>query len=98
MVKPFENWIYDSSRQVGDTGIVKTNYGYHIMYFVGRQEEPEWKVTVREALAKEIQETAEESAKANYEGTAKDSLCISWAKKSGLAAVEKLVSRYSTAS
>jgi hypothetical protein len=34
MVEPFENWCFDESRQYGDYGIVKTNYGYHIMYFV----------------------------------------------------------------
>lgn len=35
MVEPFENWCFDESRQYGDYGIVKTDYGYHIMYFVG---------------------------------------------------------------
>lgn len=35
MVEPFENWCFDASRQSGDYGIVKTDYGYHIMYFVG---------------------------------------------------------------
>ena len=35
MVPPFEEWCFDASRQHGDYGIVKTTYGYHIMYFVG---------------------------------------------------------------
>ena len=34
MVEPFEEWCFDESRQVGDYGIVKTQFGYHIMYFV----------------------------------------------------------------
>lgn len=34
MVPEFENWCFDASRQTGDYGIVKTSYGYHIMYFV----------------------------------------------------------------
>ena len=34
MIKPFEEWCFDESRQYGDTGLVKTDYGYHIMYFV----------------------------------------------------------------
>ncbi len=38
MVEPFEKWIFDSSRQPGDTDIVKTDYGYHIMYFVHRDD------------------------------------------------------------
>lgn len=35
MVPEFENWCFDASRKTGDYGIVKTTYGYHIMYFVG---------------------------------------------------------------
>lgn len=34
MVPEFENWCFDASRKVGDYGIVKTSYGYHIMYYV----------------------------------------------------------------
>ncbi len=37
MVEPFENWCFDAARQVGDTGLVKTSYGYHVMYYVGAQ-------------------------------------------------------------
>ena len=38
MVKEFEEWCFDDSRQPGDSGIIKTKYGYHIMYFVGDGE------------------------------------------------------------
>lgn len=34
MVPEFENWALDSSRKYGDTGIVKSDYGYHIMFFI----------------------------------------------------------------
>lgn len=34
MVPEFEEWCFDESRQYGDTGLVKTDYGYHIMYYV----------------------------------------------------------------
>ena len=37
MVEAFNDWCFDSSRQVGDYGIVKTQYSYHIMYFCGSQ-------------------------------------------------------------
>ena len=37
MVEAFNDWCFDDSRQVGDYGIVKTQYGYHIMYFCGSQ-------------------------------------------------------------
>lgn len=35
MVTTFNDWCFDSARKSGDTGIVETNYGYHVMYFVG---------------------------------------------------------------
>lgn len=35
MVEPFDAWCFDTSRQYGDTGLVKTSYGYHVMYYVG---------------------------------------------------------------
>ena len=37
MVESFEEWIFDDARQSGDTGIVKSEYGYHIIYFVGNE-------------------------------------------------------------
>lgn len=40
MVETFNDWCFDPSRQVGDTGIVKTNYGYHVMFFSGSR--PQW--------------------------------------------------------
>ena len=43
MVPEFEAWCFDESRQYGDYGIVKTTYGYHIMYFVG--SDLVWKLT-----------------------------------------------------
>ena len=44
MVAAFEDWCFDPVRQPGDTGIVQTSYGYHVMYFVGTGDEPYWKV------------------------------------------------------
>lgn len=36
MVAEFNDWCFDEARAVGDTDIVKTTYGYHIMYFSGK--------------------------------------------------------------
>ena len=36
MVSEFENWAIDDSRKYGDTDIVKSQFGYHIMYFVDK--------------------------------------------------------------
>ena len=35
MVAAFEDWCFDDSRKPGDTGVVETEYGCHVMYFVG---------------------------------------------------------------
>lgn len=34
MQPEFEAWSVDDSREYGDTGIVKTEFGYHVMFFV----------------------------------------------------------------
>ncbi len=38
MVQNFNDWCFDDARKVGDTGIVETEYGYHIMYYSGQSE------------------------------------------------------------
>lgn len=35
MVQAFNDWCFDDSRKPGDTGIVETPYGYHVMYYSG---------------------------------------------------------------
>ncbi len=43
MVEEFDAWIYDASRKYGDYGLVKTRFGYHIMFFVhGDTEIDSW--------------------------------------------------------
>lgn len=34
MVKAFNDWCFEKGRNPGDHGLVKTEYGYHVMYFV----------------------------------------------------------------
>ena len=43
MVPEFDAWCFDETRKAGDYGIVRTTYGYHIMYFVG--SDPAWYLT-----------------------------------------------------
>lgn len=38
MVDAFDAWIFDETRQIGDYGLVKTEYGYHIMFFSGTED------------------------------------------------------------
>lgn len=69
MVEEFDSWIFDESRQFGDSGIVKTQFGYHIMFFVKR--EAKWiaetqNYAVTEAINKVIQEAMETYALETY--------------------------------
>ncbi|MDD6024308.1 MAG: peptidylprolyl isomerase [Oscillospiraceae bacterium] len=50
MVTTFNDWCFDESRQPGDTGIVETDFGYHIMYFVGKLDTFTWKQAVDSEL------------------------------------------------
>ncbi len=36
MVQPFNDWCFDAARKPGDHGIVDTEFGSHMMYFIGR--------------------------------------------------------------
>ena len=51
MVAEFNDWLFDSNRKVGDTDIVKTTYGYHIMYFSGNGDKV-WKKSVDTVMRK----------------------------------------------
>ena len=50
MVTNFNDWCFDETRSPGDTGIVESDYGYHIMYYVGQGDLIAWQETVRDAL------------------------------------------------
>ena len=69
LVPEFRDWAVDSQRSTGDTGIVESTYGYHVMYFVGndsqnyreymveatmhQQELDKWYESLLEAIATE---------------------------------------------
>lgn len=65
MVEPFENWCFDSSRVYGDYGLVQTDYGYHVMYFVGST--PVWFTTAESDLFDAKYDQIIEDAMAKHE-------------------------------
>ena len=70
MVPEFNDWCFDSSRKTGDTGMVETSYGYHIMYFVGDGLDV-WQAEVEATLKNEAYNAWYETLGADY--TAKQS-------------------------
>lgn len=50
-VEPFKNWYLEEGRKAGDYGLVKTDYGYHIMY--QSTIEAKWIASCRNAIINE---------------------------------------------
>jgi len=71
--KEFEAWCFDESRKPGDTGIVKTESGYQIIYFSGKGE-PYRLMIAKSALQNEEYANWLEAQKPNYEITKKFAL------------------------
>lgn len=55
-VTEFKEWYLKDGRKTGDYGLIKTAYGYHIMYFSGT--EPIWQFYCREGLTDELHNKA----------------------------------------
>ena len=52
MVTEFDEWLFDENRKDGDVGIVKTSYGYHLMYYAC-EGLPKWRGDIKSALISE---------------------------------------------
>ena len=65
MVEAFENWIFSEDRkEVGETGIVKTEFGYHVMYWNGKGENTSVTSAKEGIVSKQYHSFVEEAAKA----------------------------------
>ena len=53
MVTEFNDWCFADGRKVGDHDMVKTSYGYHIMFFSGEGDHIHWRKTVKDTIANE---------------------------------------------
>lgn len=66
-VSTFTDWALDAARRPGDTGIVQNTgssvKGWHIMYFVGRDGDPVWKLTAKTAMENNDYTTWQNAAK-----------------------------------
>ena len=51
MVPEFDAWCFDETREPGHYGMVKTTYGYHLMYYVGGT--PIWENYARQDMISE---------------------------------------------
>lgn len=49
MTEELSNWIFDSSRQAGDTVAITVNETTYVLYYIG-QDQPEWKINIKNTL------------------------------------------------
>ena len=56
MVTEFNDWIFDETRKPGDTAVVKTQYGYHVMYFESVGEEIWYLEVLNKILSEDYKE------------------------------------------
>lgn len=49
----FDQWCFTPERQPGDTAVVSSQYGWHVLYFLGFRENYQWKEQVAEDLRSE---------------------------------------------
>ena len=66
MVTAFNDWCFDADRKPGDTGIVETSYGYHVMYFVGTAGQTYREYQITNDLRTEDMQTWMDSLLENY--------------------------------
>lgn len=65
MVTEFNDWCFEDGRKVGDTGVVKTTYGYHVMYLEGFGD-AKWSYDAEQALKQDAYEKEYESYQTKY--------------------------------
>lgn len=66
MVESFNDWIFDSDRVAGDTGLVQSPYGWHVMYFQAYHE-PSWKTQAQSDKSTAEQNEWLDSVEEGYE-------------------------------
>ncbi len=71
-VANFLNWSIDAERQKGDSAIVETEYGYHIMYFVGHGDMTYRDYMINNTLINNAMDEWYEAAIKTVEATVKD--------------------------
>ena len=91
MVAPFESWATDPARKAGDVGIVETEYGYHVMYFV-KLNTTTWADTVREGEVEEQVHAYLEEVNASPAGTIKKEYFMRSLEKSITKKIKKDIS------
>ncbi len=88
-VQNFEDWVFSEGkyegqeRKEGDTDIVETEYGYHIMYYVGGHDHPDWYETILDDLISEDWEDEQKKfdEKFGEDAIVRKETAVGWVKR-----------------
>lgn len=97
-VPAFEDWVFSEGefagqeRTPGATGIVETEYGYHVMYYVGGHENPIWYDTILDDLIAEDWEAEQTEFEKQFgeDAIVRKSTIESWVKKAALKTINRI--------
>ena len=96
-VASFEDWVFSEGdfaseeRVPGSTGIIETEYGYHVMYYVGSNENPVWYETILDSLISEAWETEQTEFEKQFgeDAIVRKSMIEGWVKKSSIKTINR---------
>ena len=64
LMESLDSWCFDPARQAGDTTVIRTEYGCHILYFTGRTEI--WYAQAEDGLRSQLERQLLETAMEKY--------------------------------
>lgn len=90
-VEAFTKWAVDSTRKPGDTGIIQTEYGFHVMYYVEANGDA-WYETVKNAIfAEEYAKVTDDVMSGYMKEMNLDNAVLNWAQKNQTKFIGELV-------
>lgn len=90
-VEPFLNWTIDETRKSGDTGLVETDYGYHVMYYSKGKGET-WSENVKTAIfTEQYNALFEKEVEGRLKNVNFNSFLLNWNTKGELKLIKNVV-------
>lgn len=90
-VEAFTKWAIDENRKAGDTEIVETPYGYHIMYYVEANGDA-WYESVKNAIfAEKFVVVTDDVLNGFMDGMKLDGAILNWAEKAQCKHINKII-------
>ena len=90
-VESFTKWAVDTSRKPGDTGIVQTEYGFHVMYYVKANGDTWYESVKNTIFAEEYSKVTDEVTSEIVKEMNFDGSVLNWAEEKQNEFINKIV-------